>query len=60
MSDSLWKEIEVTALAVLDFVQYGLYQLIRNPMVLISMILLIVVQKNDLEVQVGKMFKAKA
>ena len=60
MKDRIIDEMGQTALAFMDLVQWGIIQMFKNPIYFIGLVGLLIVQNNDLEVQVGKIFKAKA
>lgn len=53
-------ELGQTAVMGMDLLQWGALQMIKNPIYFMVLIVLLIVQKNDLELQVGKVFKAKA
>lgn len=60
MKDSIVNEVGQTALALMNLIQWGVIQMLANPLWFIGFIGLLIVQNNNLELQVGKVFKAKA
>lgn len=60
MKDEMANELGQTFVAVMDLIQWGIVQMLRNPIYFIGLIGLLIVQNNSLELQIGKLFKAKA
>lgn len=60
MKEEMVSELGQTFIAIMDLIQWAIIQMFKNPIYFIGLIGLLIVQNNNLELQFGKLFKAKA